>query len=52
MLGIIDILCHGDRGVLYFLVLEFRLYSVWELPIFFRLRYFLFKKCMTYVGDY
>ena len=30
MLGIIEILC---RGVLYFLVLEFRPYSVWDLPI-------------------
>ena len=35
MLGIIHTLC---RGVLYFLLLGYRLYSVWDLPIFFRLR--------------
>ena len=39
-LGIIDVLC---RGVLYFLVLGSRLYSVCELPIFSRLRLFLKK---------
>ena len=33
MLGIIDILC---RGVLYFLFLKFRLYSVWDVPILFK----------------
>ena len=41
MLGIIDILC---RGVLYFLVLVFRLYSVWNLPISLRLRLFSLRK--------
>ena len=35
MLGIIDILC---RGVLHFLLLEFRLYFVWDLPTFLRLQ--------------
>ena len=40
LLGIIDIL--------HFLVLGFRLYSVWELPINSRPRHFLFEKRMTY----
>ena len=35
MLGIIDILC---RGVLHFLLLEFLLYFVWDLPMFLRLQ--------------
>ena len=41
MLGIIDILC---RGVLYFLLLKFRLYSVWDLPMFLRLQLVSFRK--------
>ena len=41
MLGILDILC---RGVLPFLLLGFRLYSVWELPVFLRLRLVLLRK--------
>ena len=41
MLGIIDILC---RGVLYFLLLKFRLCSVWDLPMFLRLQLVSFRK--------
>ena len=41
MLGIIDILC---RGVLYLKLLKFRLYSVWDLPMFLRLQLFSFRK--------
>ena len=41
MLGIIDILC---RGVLPFLLLEFRLNFVWDLPMFLRLQLVSFRK--------
>ena len=41
MLGIIDTLC---RGVLHFLLLGVRLYSVWDLPMFLRLQLVSFRK--------
>ena len=41
MLGIIDILCRGGS---YFQILGFRLCSVWDLPIFLRLRLFWLRK--------
>ena len=54
VLGIIATLC---RGALYFLVLGFWPYSVWDMPLClsFKAATVLVKKseqCMTYVGDY
>ena len=39
--GLLTFLC---RGELHFLLPGFRRYSVWELPIFLRLRLFFVKK--------